>query len=162
MVGVKIESINKEGLNLEDILSEIAKEMNKGILKKEQIGTRRGKIEKSPSLEDMKKDLELYNKMVSLLSKQIKEEETRRKKNENHLIEKRVKTISVSEKVLIGTDKAEYKTVTKKPIQREEIVKYIRKGNQKTRQKGLFQNQQNNIIIWCIVTWYWCAGIFSF
>ena len=118
MIEVKIEAINKDSLNLDDIFSEIAKKIHGVNSKKKQ------------SLEDMKKDLEMHNKMASALLKKIKEEELRKKKEENHLIEKREKTTVISNKILFGTNKKEYKTVNVDPLETKEVIKYVRKGNQ--------------------------------
>ena len=142
MIEVKIESINKEDLNV-DVLLEIANEIFKGNPKEKQANSIKETLKKAPTLEDMKKDLEIHNKIVSTLTKKIKEEELRRKRNENHLIEKKIRTTSVSEKILTGIDREEYKTRTKKPFKREEVIKYTRKGNEIvctiTNSMGVFQ-----------------------
>ena len=61
-------------------------------------------------------------------AKEIKEEEHRRKKSENHLIEKKVRTINVSDKILVGTNRKEYKTSSRN-FKEEETIKYVREGN---------------------------------
>ena len=131
MIEVKIEAINKDGLNLDDIFSEIAKDIRGVNSKKKQ------------SLEDMKKDLEMHNKMASALLKKIKEEEFRRKKEENHLIEKKERTTVIADKILFSTNKKEYKTANATPSERKDIIKYVRKGNQIvctiTNGMGVFQ-----------------------
>ena len=131
MIEVKIEAINKDGLNLDDIFSEIAKDIRGVNSKKKQ------------SLEDMKKDLEMHNKMANALLKKIKEEEFRIKKEENHLIEKKERTTVITDKILFSTNKKEYKTVNATPSERKDIIKYVRKGNQIvctiTNEMGVFQ-----------------------
>ena len=131
MIEVKIEAINKDGLNLDDIFSEIAKDIRGVNSKKKQ------------SLEDMKKDLEMHNKMASALLKKIKEEEFRIKKEENHLIEKKERTTVITDKILFSTNKKEYKTANATPSERKDIIKYVRKGNQIvctiTNEMGVFQ-----------------------
>ena len=131
MIEVKIEAINKDGLNLDDIFSEIAKDIRGVNSKKKQ------------SLEDMKKDLEMHNKMASALLKKIKEEEFRIKKEENHLIEKKERTTVITDKILFSTNKKEYKTANATPSERKDIIKYVRKGNQIvctiTNGMGVFQ-----------------------
>ena len=63
MVEIKIESINKEDVNLEDILSEIAKEINKGKITGDTIQwdyrdkTLDNDKNALKSLEEMKKEL---------------------------------------------------------------------------------------------------------
>ena len=131
MIEVKIEAINKDGLNLDDIFSEIAKDIRGVNSKKKQ------------SLEDMKKDLEMHNKMANALLKKIKEEEFRRKKEENHLIEKKERTTVITDKILFNTNKKEYKAINATPLERKDIIKYVRKGNQIvctiTNEMGVFQ-----------------------
>ena len=85
MIEVKIEAINKEDLNV-DVLYEIANEIFKGNPKEKQANSIKETLKKAPTLEDMKKDLEIHNKIVSTLTKKIKEEEFRRKKEENFSI----------------------------------------------------------------------------
>ncbi len=116
MIEVKIESINKEDLNT-DVLFEIANEIFKGNPKEKQAKEIKETLEKAPSLEQMKEDLEIYRKIADALVQKIKEEEHRRKKSENHLIEKKVRTINVSDEILVGTNRE------------EETIKYVREGN---------------------------------
>ena len=127
MIEVKIESINKEDLNT-DVLFEIANEIFKGNPKEKQAKTIKETLEKAPSLEQMKEDLEMYRKIADTLVQKIKEEEHRRKKSENHLIEKKVRTINVSDKILGGTNRKEYKTSSRN-FKEEETIKYVREGN---------------------------------
>ena len=127
MIEVKIESINKEDLNT-DVLFEIANEIFKGNPKEKQAKAIKETLEKAPSLEQMKEDLEMYRKIAGTLVQKIKEEEHRRKKSENHLIEKKVRTINVSDKILVGTNRKEYKT-SSRSFKEEETIKYIREGN---------------------------------
>ena len=94
MIEVKIESIDKEDLNT-DVLFEIANDIFKGNPKEKQAKAIKETLEKAPSLEQMKEDLEMYRKIAGTLVQKIKEEEHRRKKSENHLIEKKVRTINV-------------------------------------------------------------------
>ena len=142
MIEVKIEAINKEDLNV-DVLCEIANEIFKGNPKERQANSIKETLKKSPSLEDMKKDLEMHNKMASVLLKKIKEEEFRRKKEENHLIEKKERTTVIADKILFSTNKKEDKTVNATPSERKDIIKYVRKGNQIvctiTNGMGVFQ-----------------------
>ena len=77
----------------------------------------------------MKKDLEIYNKIASILTKKIKEEEVRRERNENHLIEEKIRTITMHDKILNGTCREEYTTSTKKLDRRRETIRYTRRGN---------------------------------
>ena len=146
MIEVKIESINKEDLSV-DILYEIANRIFKDNPKEKQANSIKETLKKSPSLEDMKKDLEMFNKIASTLSKKIKEEEFRRKKEENHLIEKKERTTVISDKILFSTNKKEYKTVNVTPLKRKDIIKYIRKGNKIvctiTNEFGVFQGVAN-------------------
>ena len=107
MIEVKIESINKEDLNT-DVLFEIANEIFKGNPKEKQ----------AKAIKET-----LYN-----LVKKIKEEEHRRKKAENHLIEKKIRTINISEKILVGTNRKEYKTSSRN-FKGEETIKHVREGN---------------------------------
>ena len=97
MIEVKIESINKEDLNT-DVLFEIAKEIFKGNPKEKQANEIKETLEKSPTLEQMKEDLETYRKIADTLVQKIKEEEHRRRKSENHLIEKKIRTIELIHK----------------------------------------------------------------
>lgn len=127
MIEVKIESINKEDLNT-DVLFEIANEIFKGNPKEKQAKAIKETLEKAPTLEQMKEDLEMYRKIADTLVKKIKEEEYRRKKSENHLIEKKVRTINVSDKILVGTNRKEYKT-SSRSFKEEETIKYVREGN---------------------------------
>lgn len=127
MIEVKIESINKEDLNT-DVLFEIANEIFKGNPKEKQAKAIKETLEKAPSLEQMKEDLEIYRKIADALVQKIKEEEHRRKKSENHLIEKKVRTINVSDKILVGTNRKEYKTYSRN-FKEEETIKYVREGN---------------------------------
>ena len=127
MIEVKIESINKEDLNT-DVLFEIANEIFKGNPKEKQAKAIKETLEKAPSLEQMKEDLEMYRKIADTLVQKIKEEEHRRKKSENHLIEKKVRTINVSDKILVGTNRKEYKT-SSRSFKEEETIKYVREGN---------------------------------
>lgn len=127
MIEVKIESINKEDLNT-DVLFEIANEIFKGNPKEKQAKEIKETLEKAPSLEQMKEDLEMYRKIAGTLVQKIKEEEHRRKKSENHLIEKKVRTINVSDKILVGTNRKEYKTSSRN-FKEEETIKYVREGN---------------------------------
>ena len=127
MIEVKIESINKEDLNT-DVLFEIANEIFKGNPKEKQAKEIKETLEKAPSLEQMKEDLEMYRKIADTLVQKIKEEEHRRKKSENHLIEKKVRTINVSDKILVGTNRKEYKT-SSRSFKEEETIKYVREGN---------------------------------
>ena len=127
MIEVKIESINKEDLNT-DVLFEIANEIFKGNPKEKQAKAIKETLEKAPSLEQMKEDLEMYRKIADTLVQKIKEEEHRRKKSENHLIEKKVRTINVSDKILVGTNRKEYKTSSRN-FKEEETIKYVREGN---------------------------------
>ena len=128
MVEIKIESINKEDLSLDEILSEISKEMSKKMrINKEQMKSTKTPKE-TPSLEKMKKELEMYKEMANTLTKQIKEEEQRRKKNENHLIEKKVRTITQEDKMIYRSKLKSFKSVPKKMLE-EEIYTYERKGN---------------------------------
>ena len=127
MIEVKIESINKEDLNT-DVLFEIANEIFKGNPKEKQAKAIKETLEKAPTLEQMKEDLEMYRKIADTLVKKIKEEEHRRKKSENHLIEKKVRTINVSDKILVGTNRKEYKT-SSRSFKEEETIKYVREGN---------------------------------
>ena len=127
MIEVKIESINKEDLNT-DVLFEIANEIFKGNPKEKQAKAIKETLEKAPTLEQMKEDLEMYRKIADNLVKKIKEEEHRRKKSENHLIEKKVRTINVSDKILVGTNRKEYKTSSRN-FKEEETIKYVREGN---------------------------------
>ena len=76
----------------------------------------------------MKEDLEMYRKIADTLVQKIKEEEHRRKKSENHLIEKKARTINVSDKILVGTNRKEYKTSSRN-FKEEETIKYVREGN---------------------------------
>ena len=75
-------------------------------------------------------------------TEEIKEEEHRRKKSENHLIEKKVRTINTSDKILVGTDREEYKTSPKR-LTNQETLKYVRVGNKVictiTNEYGKFQ-----------------------
>lgn len=127
MIEVKIESINKEDLNT-DVLFEIANEIFKGNPKEKQAKAIKETLEKAPTLEQMKEDLEMYRKIADTLVQKIKEEEHRRKKSENHLIEKKVRTINVSDKILVGTNRKEYKT-SSRSFKEEETIKYVREGN---------------------------------
>ena len=127
MIEVKIESINKEDLNT-DVLFEIANEIFKGNPKEKQAKEIKETLEKAPSLEQMKEDLEMYRKIADTLVQKIKEEEYRRKKSENHLIEKKVRIINVSDKILVGTNRKEYKT-SSRSFKEEETIKYVREGN---------------------------------
>ena len=127
MIEVKIESVNKEDLNT-DVLFEIAKEIFKGNPKEKQANEIKETLEKAPTLEQMKEDLETYRKIADVLVEKIKEEEHRRKKSENHLIEKKVRTINTSDKILVGTDREEYKTSPKR-LTNQETLKYVRVGN---------------------------------
>lgn len=127
MIEVKIESINKEDLNT-DVLFEIANEIFKGNPKEKQAKEIKETLEKAPSLEQMKEDLEMYRKIADTLVQKIKEEEHRRKKSENHLIEKKVRTINVSDKILVGANRKEYKTSSRN-FKEEETIKYVREGN---------------------------------
>ena len=127
MIEVKIESIDKEDLNT-DVLFEIANEIFKGNPKEKQAKAIKETLEKAPSLEQMKEDLEMYRKIADALVQKIKEEEHRRKKSENHLIEKKVRTINVSDKILVGTNRKEYKTSSRN-FKEEETIKYVREGN---------------------------------
>lgn len=127
MIEVKIESINKEDLNT-DVLFEIANEIFKGNPKEKQAKAIKETLEKAPSLEQMKEDLEMYRKIADALVQKIKEEEHRRKKSENHLIEKKVRTINVSDRILVGTNRKEYKTSSRN-FKEEETIKYVREGN---------------------------------
>ena len=127
MIEVKIESIDKEDLNT-DVLFEIANEIFKGNPKEKQAKAIKETLEKAPSLEQMKEDLEMYRKIADTLVQKIKEEEHRRKKSENHLIEKKVRTINVSDKILVGTNRKEYKT-SSRSFKEEETIKYVREGN---------------------------------
>ena len=141
MIEVKIEAINKEDLNV-DVLYEIANEIFKGNPKEKQANSIKETLKKAPTLEDMKKDLEIHNKIVSTLTKKIKEEEFRRKKEENHLIEKKERKTTIDDKILFSTKK-EYKTLNTTPSERKDIIKYVRKGNQIvctiTNEMGVFQ-----------------------
>ena len=127
MIEVKIESIDKEDLNT-DVLFEIANEIFKGNPKEKQAKEIKETLEKAPSLEQMKEDLEMYRKIADTLVQKIKEEEYRRKKSENHLIEKKVRTINISDKILVGTNRKEYKT-SSRSFKEEETIKYVREGN---------------------------------
>lgn len=127
MIEVKIESINKEDLNT-DVLFEIANEIFKGNPKEKQAKAIKETLEKAPTLEQMKEDLEMYRKIADTLVQKIKEEEHRRKKSENHLIEKKVRTINVSDKILVGTNRKEYKTSSRN-FKEEETIKYVREDN---------------------------------
>ena len=142
MIEVKIESINKDDLNV-DVLLEIANEIFKGNPKEKQANSIKETLKKAPTLEDMKKDLEIYNKIASILTKKIKEEEFRRKKEENHLIEKKEVTTVIANKILFSTNKKEYKTVNATPSERKDIIKYTRRGNKIictiTNGMGVFQ-----------------------
>ena len=142
MIEVKIESINKEDLNT-DVLFEIANEIFKGNPKEKQATAIKETLEKAPTLEQMKEDLEMYRKIADTLVQKIKEEEHRRKKSENHLIEKKVRTTVIADKILFSTNKKEYKTVNATPSERKDIIKYVRKGNQIvctiTNEMGVFQ-----------------------
>ena len=124
MIEVKIESIDKEDLNT-DVLFEIANEIFKGNPKEKQAKAIKETLEKAPSLEQMKEDLEMYRKIADTLVQKIKEEEHRRKKSENHLIEKKVRTINVSDKILVGTNRKEYKT-SSRSFKEEETIKYVK------------------------------------
>lgn len=142
MIEVKIESINKEDLNV-DVLLEIANEIFKGNPKEKQANSIKETLKKAPTLEDMKKDLEIHNKIVSTLAKKIKEEEFRRKKEENHLIEKKERTTVIADEILFRTNKKEYKKINATPSERKDIIKYVRKGNKTictiTNGMGVFQ-----------------------
>ena len=127
MIEVKIESINKEDLNT-DVLFEIANEIFKGNPKEKQAKAIKETLEKAPTLEQMKEDLDVYNKIAKVLSEKIKEEEKRRRKNAHHLIEKKVRTIKIEDEILAGTDREGYTTKPKKILDKE-ILKYVRKGN---------------------------------
>ena len=128
MIEVTIESTNKEDLNV-DVLLEIANEIFKGNPKEKQANSIKETLKKAPTLEDMKKDLEMHNKIVNTLTKKIKEEEARRERNENHLIEEKIRTITMHDKILNGTCREEYITSTKKLDRRRETIRYTRRGN---------------------------------
>lgn len=128
MIEVKIESINKEDLNT-DVLFEIANEIFKGNPKEKQAKAIKETLEKAPTLEQMKEDLEMYRKIADTLVQKIKEEEHRRKKSENHLIEKKIRTAIISEEVLVGTNRKEYTTTTFRNFKEKETIKYVREGN---------------------------------
>ena len=143
MVEIKIEPIDKKDINLDKILSEISKEMSKKMrINKEQMKSTKTPKE-TPSLEKMKKELEMYKEMANTLTKQIKEEEQRRKKNENHLIEKKIRTITMHDNILSRTRRKEYTTSTKEFDRIRETIKYIRRGNKIictiTNDMGVFQ-----------------------
>lgn len=142
MLEVKVESIDLEDLN-GDVLFKIAQQIFKGNPKERQANSIKETLKKAPTLEDMKKDLEMHNKIASTLLKKIKEEEFRRKKEENHLIEKKERTTVIADKILFSTNKKEYKTVNTIPSERKDIIKYVRKGNQIvctiTNEMGVFQ-----------------------
>ena len=127
MLEVKVESIDLEDLN-GDVLFKIAQQIFKGNPKEKQAKAIKETLEKAPTIEQMKEDLEMYRKIADTLVKKIKEEEHRRKKSENHLIEKKVRTINVSDKILVGTNRKEYKT-SPKNFKEEETIKYVREGN---------------------------------
>ena len=127
MIEVKIESINKEDLNT-DVLFEIANEIFKGNPKEKQAKAIKETLEKAPTLEQMKEDLEMHRKIADTLVKKITEEEHRRKEAENHLIEKKIRTTIISDKVLVGTKREEY-TTSSRSFKEEETIKYVREGN---------------------------------
>ena len=74
MIEVKIESIDKEDLNT-DVLFEIANEIFKGNPKEKQAKAIKETLEKAPTLEQMKEDLEMYRKIADTLVQKIKKEE---------------------------------------------------------------------------------------
>ena len=86
-----------------------------------------GKTNK-PTLETMKEDLDICNQIAKILSEKITEEEKKRFKQENHLIEKKVRTITQEDKMIYRSKLKSFKSVPKKMLE-EEIYTYERKGN---------------------------------
>lgn len=109
-----------------DVLQTIAQGLLKGNPKKAQ--NIKETLEKSPSIEEMKEELEKYNELAKILSKKIKEEERRDNKKTNHLIEKKVRIMKGDEYILFGTDREEYKT-NPKEFRNKETLTYRRNGN---------------------------------
>ena len=124
MVEVKLKTVD---IN-KDILFEIAQEIFKGEPKAKQAKQIKEVLEKAPSIEKMREELELYKRIAETILEKIKEEELRRRKETNHLIEKKIRTIKVEDEVLAETNRKEYKTRSKRFLDKE-IVKYTRKGN---------------------------------
>ena len=85
------------------------------------------KIDK-PTLETMKEDLDICNQIAKILSEKITEEEKKRFKQENHLIEKKVRMITKEDKMVYRSKLKSFKSVPKKILE-EEIYTYERKGN---------------------------------
>ena len=86
-----------------------------------------GKTNK-PTLETMKEELDICNQIAKILSEKITEEEKKRFKQENHLIEKKVRTITQEDKMIYRSKLKSFKSVPKKMLE-EEIYTYERKGN---------------------------------
>ena len=68
MLEVKVESIDLEDLN-GDVLFKIAQQIFKGNPKERQAEQIKSTLEKSPSLEQMKEDLDVYNKIAKFFQK---------------------------------------------------------------------------------------------
>lgn len=80
------------------------------------------------ALETMKEDLDICNQIAKILSEKITEEEKKRFKQENHLIEKKVRMITKEDKMVYRSKLKSFKSVPKKILE-EEIYTYERKGN---------------------------------
>ena len=109
-----------------DVLQTIAQGLLKGNPKKTE--TIKETLEKSPSIEEMKKELKKYNELAETLLKKIEKEEKRIDKEVNHLIEKKVRTMHIKDDVLFGTNRKEYKTEARN-FSNKETLKYVREGN---------------------------------
>ena len=79
----------------------------------------------------MKQEVEMYRRAIESLSKKIKEEEDRRRKEEYHLIELKKRKAQVEDEIIVGTCKTEYRTAAKLFID-EDLIKYVRQGNEVT------------------------------
>ncbi len=124
---IEIMTVDLEQLT-PDVLQAVANQIFQGEPKPKQKEKIEETLHKAPTLEQMKHDLEMYNKIASTLVDKIKQEEDKRKKDTHHLIEKKVRSIRISDKILRGTDKKDYQTEPKNMMHNEEI-KYVREGN---------------------------------
>lgn len=125
MIRIDMETIDKSQITKDVFL--ITQEILKGCTN-ERAEEVKETLHQAPTLSQMKSDLDMYNKIAQTLSDKIKEEEARRKKDTNHLIEKRVRTTTINDEILTQTNKNGFKTKPKN-MKSTEAFTYRREGN---------------------------------
>lgn len=109
-------------INGEKLTEETFKEIAKQVMKEET---------KNPTLDEMKSDLDIYNKIVETLKGKIEEEENKRFEEENHWIEQKVRKIHIKDSMVFGMDDKRHKS-KERDLTGSETLTYRREDNKIT------------------------------